>query len=478
MSEIFSLLETLIWFGAAILILVSIHELGHFWVARACGVKVLKFSVGFGPELLSRKDRHGTVFALSAIPLGGYVKMLDEREGSVREDQRHLSFNAQPPWQRILIALAGPFANFLLAVIVFAAVAIYGSYRLVPVVDRVEAGSLAELAGVQPFDQIVAIDGSQVSSARDLQMQLLGRVGEEAPITLTLESRKSAQASQISAGSEARGHSQCKALTELTRECSVALNGWLKDAAEPDVLKEFGLSLRLPKATLVVDAVSQESAAARAGLNPGDRLVGIDDQSAKTWEGFTQLVRNKPNTQVTLQFERAGVAYTKSVELGSRTDANGEVTGLLGVSPVIEQLPPEYLIRQQSTLAGSLPAGFDETLNTASFVILSMKKLLFGEISVKNLSGPIGIAKVAGDSGKAGYIAFLNFLGMLSVYLCVLNLLPIPVLDGGHVLYGLVEWIKGSPVSDTVQLAFQQVGLLMLFGLMVLALYYDVLRIL
>ena len=456
MNALLSLLEAVVWFGAAILILVSIHELGHFWVARACGVKVLKFSVGFGPELISRRDKTGCVFAISAIPLGGYVKMLDEREGSVAAHEQHRSFNAQPPWQRILIALAGPMANFILAILVFAAVAIYGSYQLVPVVDEVAAGSLAERAGLQVDDRIVAVDGVAVESARDLQMHLLGRVGEDASLRLTVEPVDQAG---------------------VQRELSVELDSWLRDASEPDVLSEFGLGLLLPKATLQINQVSANSAAAQLGLLPGDILFALAGIEARSWEEFTREVRKRPGETVTLSYLRDGELMEDSVKLGVHQDESGKAIGLLGVSPVVEPLPPEFLVRKQSSVLNSIPAGFDETINTAHFVLLSMKKLIFGEISVKNLSGPIGIAKVAGDSGKAGYIAFLNFIGMLSVYLCVLNLLPIPVLDGGHILYGLVEWAKGSPVSDRVQIAFQQIGLLLLFGLMMLAIYYDVLRL-
>ena len=448
-------LQTILWFLVALGVLVTFHEFGHFYVARRCGVKVLRFSVGFGTPLFTWRDSQDTEFRLAAIPLGGYVKMLDERESEVPPELLSQAFTQKTVWQRIAIVAAGPIANFILAVLLFWAMLIPGVDDIVPVIGAVESGSVAEEAGLDRGQEILAVDGEPTPTWQAFNRQLLKRLGESGVISFTVKYAES----------------------NLTYESEANLVDWLKGAEEPDVIKGLGIQMYRPPFVVKIATVLPDSPAEKAGLLPEDVVVSADGVAMPEWMDWVSYVRARPEQAMTLSVERGQELIDLSITPRRIVTESGEAQGQVGVSPVVPEWPEEMRRQYQYTLAGAFVAGVEKTWETSEFVLLSVKKLIFGQISTKNLSGPITIAKVAGDSAKAGWLYYVSFLALLSVSLGVFNLLPIPVLDGGHLLYYLVEVVKGSPVSQKVQVVGYQLGLFMVLGVMVLAVYNDIMRL-
>ncbi|KUJ84323.1 RIP metalloprotease RseP [Microbulbifer flavimaris] len=448
-------IQTVIWALVALGVLVAFHEAGHFLVARLCGVKVLRFSIGFGRRLLSRYDRHGTEFTVSAIPLGGYVKMLDEREGPVPAEELDQAFNRKSVWARIAIAAAGPLANFLLAILLFWGVFMGGTAGPVPIVEEVEPGSIAARAGLEAEQEIIAVDGEPTPTWQALNWRLANRLGDTGTIDFTVRYPDS----------------------ELEYHSSVDIERWLAGREIPDPLAEIGLTLWTPSVTLTLSRVTEGSAAERAGLRAGDAVLATDGQSFDTWEDWTEYVRTRAGQSMQVEVERDGERLLLAVTPEAVTLESGEEIGRIGVLPVVETWPEERVRTYHYSFAGAALKGLQETWDKTKFTLSSLKKLIFGDLSTKNLSGPITIAKVAGTSAEAGWQSFLSLLALLSISLGVLNLLPIPVLDGGHLLYYGIEAIKGSPVSERVQMIGLQVGMILVLGIMGLALYNDILRL-
>ena len=448
------LIQTIASFLVALLILVSIHEFGHFYVARRCGVKVHRFSIGFGKVLWSWRDKQGTEYALAALPLGGYVKMLDEREGDVAPEERHLAFNNKTVWQRIAIVAAGPLANFLLAIVLFWGLLLQGQRDLIPLIDSVALGSIAAQAGLEKGQEIVAIDGQPTPTWQALNKVLLNRLGETGKISF----RVSYPDSSFNYESEAQ------------------LVDWLRESAEPDPIAGLGITLFLPKIPPIIGEVVASSPAEKAGLKAGDKILQVDDLVINDWQSWVEYVRKRPGSDLTVSLERDAqvVQITLVPEL---VEERGERLGRVGVGVKAYTLPEELIRSYEYSVAGAFVAGVNKTWETSGFVLLSVKKLILGEISTKNLSGPITIAKVAGSSAEGGLRSFIGFVALLSVFLAVFNLLPIPVLDGGHLFYYLIEVIKRKPVSDKVQMLGYQVGLFLVISLSVLALYNDIMRL-
>lgn len=447
----FDSLSTILSFIVAICILVAVHEFGHFFVARLCGVKVLRFSIGFGPRFFSFWDKRGTEFALSAIPLGGYVKMLDEREGSVPADQLHLTYNHKSVWQRIAIAIAGPLANFILAIVLYWLLMLQGTSALAPLIAKVDPGSIAASAGLEAGQEILAIDNVPLSSQRSVAMYLLNRLGESGEISFVVKYPNS----------------------ELSYESTAELDSWLRGAEAPDPLAGMGLHfVEFTASDIYIQRTLPQSPAARAGLIANDKILAVDGEDVSSLSQFIEHIEKRSDSAVDILLERAGENDTLRVTPKVSED------GTARIGAVLSNYPPNMVRTYQFSAFEALGEGMKKTWDMSGFVLVSMKKLVLGQISTKNLSGPIGIAKVAGDSAKAGIWAFVGFLAMISVYLGVLNLLPIPVLDGGHIVYCLIESIKGSPVSEKVQVLGYQLGLFMILGLMVVAFYNDILRLL
>ncbi|AKJ98745.1 sigma E protease regulator RseP [Pseudomonas sp. MS646] len=450
MSALYMIVGTLVALG----VLVTFHEFGHFWVARRCGVKVLRFSVGFGMPLLRWHDKQGTEFVVAAIPLGGYVKMLDEREGEVPADQLDQSFNRKSVRQRIAIVAAGPIANFLLAMVFFWALAMLGSDQVRPVIGSVEAGSVAARAGLGAGQEIVAIDGEPTSGWAAVNLQLVRRLGESGSLQLRVREQGST--------------------VDSPRE--LVLDNWLKGADEPDPIRSLGIRPWRPALPPVLTELDPKGPAQAAGLKTGDRLLALDGQSVSDWQQVVDSVRVRPDTKIVLRVERDGAPIDVPVTLGARGESKAQ-TGYLGAGVKAVDWPPEMIREVSFGPVAAIGEGARRTWTMSVLTLDSLKKMLFGELSVKNLSGPITIAKVAGASAQSGVADFLNFLAYLSISLGVLNLLPIPVLDGGHLLFYLIEWARGRPLSDRVQGWGIQIGISLVVGVMLLALVNDLGRL-
>lgn len=446
MSAIYMFFGTLIALG----VLVTFHEFGHFWVARRCGVKVLRFSVGFGSPLLRWRDRQGTEFVVAAIPLGGYVKMLDEREAEVEQDQLPHAFNRKPVSQRIAIVAAGPIANFLLAILFFWGIAMLGSEQVRPVIGKVEAGGLAAAAGLTAGQEITAVDGEVVSGWAAVNLQLVRRLGETGHLELRVREPGST----------------------LESVHQLPLQAWQKGVDEPDPVASLGIEPWRPAVEPVVGEVDPQGPAHAAGIQLDDRLLALNGQALNDWQQVVERVRGRPGEPITLRLQRAGHELEVTLTLATRNKA-----GYLGVGAKPVEWPAAMLHEVRYGPLDAVAESLHRTWKMTVLTLDSLKKMLFGELSVKNLSGPITIAKVAGASAQSGLGEFLNFLAYLSISLGVLNLLPIPVLDGGHLLFYLVEWVRGRPLSERVQGWGIQIGISLVLGVMLLALVNDLGRL-
>ena len=450
MSALYMLVGTLIALG----VLVTFHEYGHFWVARRCGVKVLRFSVGFGSPLVRWHDRHGTEFVIAAIPLGGYVKMLDEREGDVPPALLDQTFNRKTVKQRFAIVSAGPVANFLLALVFFWVLALLGSEQIRPVVGAVEVGSLAEEAGLVSGQEIIEVNGKPTSGWAEVNLQLIRRLGESGSLEMRVRNLDSSQEQSI----------------------QLQLNDWLRGAEDPDPIGSLGIRPWRPAIVPVVAQLDPEGPAQAAGVRLGDRLVSLDGEPLQEWQEVIDRVRVLPGKSALLEVEREGRYLELPLTLAARGEGD-DLRGYLGAGVAGGEWPEEMLRTVSYGPLEAVAEGLRRTWSMSLLTLDSLKKMLFGELSVKNLSGPITIAKVAGASAQSGLGDFLNFLAYLSISLGILNLLPIPVLDGGHLLFYLVEWVRGRPLSDKVQGWGVQIGISLVIGVMLLALVNDIGRL-
>ncbi len=445
-----NLVYTILSFLVAIIILVTVHEFGHFYVARLCGVKVLRFSLGFGKVLLRRYDDKGTEFTLSALPFGGYVKMLDEREGDVPAELFPQTFNRKTVWQRMAIVVAGPVANFILAILLFWVLLLGGERGLIPIIGAVQPNSIAAKAGLEVGQEILAVDGVETPTEQTVAKQLIGRLGESGNINFTVRYSNSA----------------------LHYEIDAPLDDWMQGVKDPDPFKGLGIEQAYPLSAIVGD-VTDKGPAQRAGFVKDDKIVKVDDIAIADWGAWVDYVRTHPTKTLSVQVERKNQLISLSVTPESFTE-KGVSYGRVGMAS--KPLSEELFRRYDYSVGGAFIASIQRTWDTAGFVLLSVKKLILGEISTKNLSGPISIAKVAGSSAQNGLKSFVGFVALLSVFLGVFNLLPIPVLDGGHLLYLSIEVIKGKPVSEPIQILAYQFGLALVIGLSVLAMYNDIMR--
>ncbi len=436
-------------------VLVAIHEFGHFWVARRCGVQVLRFSIGFGKSLYNWRDRQGTEYSIAAIPLGGYVKMLDEREGEVPAAELHRAFNRKSPLQRIAIVSAGPLANLLLAVVAFWFVYMAGESGYVPLIDKVEPDSIAAVAGLEAGQEIVSVDGAPTPTWQALSFRLLDRIGDTGTIKFAVTYPDSG----------------------VVYESEATIDRWLSDEEEPDLFAGLGFSLFMPEVPPVVGEVVAGGPAASIGLRPGDRVLRANGEAMTLWMDWVNYVRARPEQPIEVEYQR-GSEISRAIMVPERvTDEKGEEIGRVGLAAAIPEMPPEMIRQYPRGPVEALGASVSRTWELSVFTLKSIKKMLLGLISPKNLSGPITIAKVATASAKSGLESYISFLALLSVSLGVLNLLPIPVLDGGHLLFYTIELLAGRPVPEKIQSAGYQVGLFLVLGMMMLALYNDFTRL-
>ncbi len=440
-------------FIIAIGVLVAFHEFGHYWVARRCGVKVLRFSIGFGRPLWTRRDAEGVEWTISAIPLGGYVKMLDERETEVPPSQRHLAFNNASVWRRIAIVAAGPLFNFALAAVLYWAVFVVGVQGMRPLLAPPEAQSAAARIGLQGGEEVLAVGGKSVATWTDLRTILIDRALDRG--TLVLSWRDTG--GQV-------------------REAALDLGGIRID---PEFLfDDIGLVPYQPSIPARLDQVLPGEAAAAAGFRSGDELLSYDGVPITSWQQWAQWLRQHPGEVVQVAVRRGGETLSLRLVIG-RHEESGRTIGRFGASVTN---PPELWqdLRAVSRLGAfaAVPEAIEQTWRMSWMTLRMLGRMVTGDVSVKNVSGPIQIAQVAGYSAQIGLVSFLSFMAIVSVSLGVLNLLPVPVLDGGHLLYYAVEAVKGSPLSQRAQEAGQRLGLTMLVALMGLAFYNDIVRLL
>ncbi|ATH77630.1 MULTISPECIES: RIP metalloprotease RseP [Halomonadaceae] len=436
-------------------LLVTFHEFGHFWVARRCGVKVLRFSVGFGKPLWSTVDRHGTEFAVAAIPLGGYVKMLDEREAPVPEDQLDQAFNRKTVWQRIAIVAAGPIANFLLAIVAYWALFVAGTTTVAPIVGPVTPNSPAAEAGLPQGSEITAIQGDAMRSWEEINLKLVSMIGFNGE--LEIEARPE--------GSSA------------SRAYQLPISRYMVRQDPPQPLETLGFVPWRPDVPAVLGQVLEGQAAAEAGLQPGDRITSLNGEPVRDWMQFVEIIRDSAGEALRVDYQRNGESGTLTMTPGRNTLESGVEVGYIGAGAEPVNWPDELL---RDIRYGPIEALGQALSRTGDMVVLTVdaiRKMLVGLISPSNLSGPITIAQISGDSARAGTEAFVSFLAYLSISLGVLNLLPIPVLDGGHLLYYFVEVLRGRPVSEQTQAIGLRIGLAMVGTLMLMALYFDLMRL-
>jgi len=404
--------------------------------------------------LLRWHDRKGTEYVVAAIPLGGYVKMLDEREGDVPAELVDQSFNRKTVYQRIAIVIAGPVANFLLAIAFFWVLAMLGSQQVRPVIGAVETGSIAQKAGLISGQEIVSIDGQATTGWSAVNLQLVRRLGETGSIAVKVRDQGS----------------------DVETPHTLVLDNWLKGADEPDPIRSLGIRPWRPALPPVLAELDSKGPAQAAGLKTGDRLLALDGQPVNEWQQVVDWVRVRPDTKISLSVERDGATIDVPVTLVARGEGKA-TTGYLGAGVKGVDWPAEMLREVSYGPVAAVAEGARRTWTMSVLTLDSLKKMLFGELSVKNLSGPITIAKVAGASAQSGVGDFLNFLAYLSINLGVLNLLPIPVLDGGHLLFYLIEWARGRPLSEKVQGWGVQIGVSLVVGVMLLALVNDLGRL-
>jgi regulator of sigma E protease len=449
------LINTILITLGTLAVLVAVHEYGHFWVARRCGVKVLRFSIGFGTSLYTWKDKLGTEYSVAAIPLGGYVRMLDEREGEVPQEELEQAFNRKPVLQRIAVVSAGPLANLLLAVVAYWGLFVAGETGYAPVIGEVEAGSIADVAGLEAGQEIVAVDGGATPTWQALSFRLLDRIGDTGSIRFSVKY----PGSEVVYDSE--GH----------------LVEWLSRAEQPDLFGGLGITMYMPDIPPVIESVLPDSPGERSGLQSGDEILRADGVDMPLWIDWVEYVRARPGQVIALEIEREGVTRQADIVPDRIEGENGETIGRVGVSVALPPMPPEMVREFKRGPIEALGAGVVRTGELMLFTVNSIKKMLMGLISPKNLSGPITIAKVASASAKSGLESYISFLALLSVSLGVLNLLPIPVLDGGHLLFYTVELLAGRPVPEKIQMLGYQLGLVVVISIMVLALYNDFARL-
>lgn len=449
------LINTILITLGTLAILVAIHEYGHFWVARRCGVQVLRFSIGFGKSLFSWRDRHGTEFSIAAIPLGGYVKMLDEREGEVPAEELERAFNRKPVLQRIAVVSAGPLANLLLAIVAYWFLFMAGETGYVPLIGKVQAGSLADVAGLEEGQEIIAVDGRETPTWQALSFRLLDRIGDSGTINFAVKYPDS----------------------DVVYESQAVLQRWLSEQEQPDLFGGLGITLYTPEVPPVVKEVVAGSPAEAVGMRPGDTVVRADGVTMARWMDWVEYVRARPQQPIELEYLRDGLLLQGVIVPDRVSDESGEAFGRVGIAVAFPEMPPEMVREFHRGPLQALGASYTRTVELVGFTLNSIKKMVMGLISPKNLSGPITIAKVASASAKSGLESYISFLALLSVSLGVLNLLPIPVLDGGHLLFYLVELLAGRPVPEKIQALGYQVGLFLVLGIMVLALYNDFARL-
>lgn len=451
-----SVLVSVASFVVALGVLIAVHEFGHFWVARKVGVKVHRFSIGFGKPLFKRTfGQDKTEFVVAAFPVGGYVKMLDEREGPVEEHELHRAFTQKTVWQRFAVVAAGPLFNFIFAIVAYWVLFVVGVPGLKPIVDEVQNNSMVAQAGFQNGDVITSIDDKETPTLQAVRMVLIQKVMDQAVVDIKVK----------------RGDDEKYSL-------HLDLSKTPMDAVSGDLFKYLGFTPYRPKLPPVIGRVVDGGAGAAAGFQKGDKIITVDGKKFDDWIKWAEYVRSKPETPMTVTVLRNGVEQSLRVT-PARIETKTGVIGRVGLGPEVPDNFYQGLTSvQHYGFFESLVKATSKTWDMSVMTLQMMWKIVSGEASLKNISGPISIAQYAGQTAQIGFVAFIAFMAVISLSLGVLNLLPIPLLDGGHLMYYIVEFIKGSPVSEQGQLVGQKIGIVMLGSLMFLAIFNDINRLL
>ncbi|EJP3283892.1 TPA: sigma E protease regulator RseP [Vibrio parahaemolyticus] len=449
------ILWNLVSFIVALGILVAVHEFGHFWVARRCGVKVERFSIGFGKSIWRKVGQDGTEYTISMIPLGGYVKMVDSRVDDVPESEKHLAFDQKPLWKRTSIVAAGPIFNFLFAIFAYWLVFLIGVPAVKPVIGEVTPNSIVAEAGIESGMELKAVSGIKTPDWESVNMGLISHIGDDA-MTLTLTSD-----SEVGA--------------EVTK--TLDLRDWKFDPETESAMPSLGFAPYTPEIYRVIKQVSEDGAAAKAGVLPEDEIIAIGGEPINDWKQVVDAVRSNPNTPIELTVLRRGIEQSLTLTPDSRELANKQVVGFAGIAPEVAEWPESYRFELQFGVFESIGKAVDKTGQVIGLTVSMLKKLIVGDVGLNNLSGPISIAKGAGATADYGLVYFLGFLALISVNLGIINLVPLPMLDGGHLLFFAIEAVIRRPVPEKVQEMGFRIGGAIIFSLMALALFNDFTRL-
>jgi regulator of sigma E protease len=446
-------------FIVAIGVLVAVHEFGHFWVARKLGIRVLRFSIGFGKPLYRRVlGKDPVEFVIAAVPLGGYVKLLDEREGNVAEHDLPRAFNRQPVWKRIATLLAGPAMNLIFAIALYWVLFTAGVPALKPIVGEITPDSIAARAGLRYEDQILEIGGQATPTLEAATLAIIEDLTDDGTIDMRVRGVDGGERTlSLPVGERSRALTQPEAL-----------------------LPGLGFEIWRPRVKPIIGLVNKGTAGERAGLKVGDEILGIDGEPISHFQQLVNRVKPNPGRTVTLQVRRDGAVRDMKVTIGEEAKG-GRKTGLIGIAPKDQRIPTgrtldDMLTLQKFGAVAAIGQAAAKTWDTSVFTLRIVGRIITGDVSLQAISGPISIAETTGFAARQGWRTFLGTLALISISLGVLNLLPIPILDGGQVVYQLAELVKGGPVSERAQLLGQQIGIAMLILMMTLAFYNDIAR--
>ncbi|WP_434356514.1 sigma E protease regulator RseP [Parasalinivibrio latis] len=440
-------------FLLALGVLITVHEFGHFWVARRCGVKVERFSIGFGKAIWRKTGKDGTEYTLAMIPLGGYVKMVDERVDDVPADQVDQAFNRKPLWQRSAIVAAGPLANFLFAIVAYWLVFIIGVPSIKPVIGEVAPQSIAAEAGIEPGMELKSISGVKTPNWEAVNMAVISHIGDNS------------MAVDVSPDG-----------SDYTLDKTLNLTSWSFDPETQSALNTLGITPYSPAILNEVSQVVDGSPAVKAGLDVGDEIVSVNGKPFTDWRSVVEVIRANPGKQVSLEVKKAGVLSDLTLVPESRKAGELNI-GYAGFAPKMEPWPESYRFDLQFGALEAIPQALDKTWQVVSLTFDMLTKLITGDVAIKNLSGPISIAKGAGQTADYGLVYFLSFLALISVNLGIINLLPLPVLDGGHLMFFGIEAITRKPVSERIQDLGYRLGSAIIVCLMAVALFNDFARL-
>lgn len=437
-----------------IIFVIGTHESAHFFTAKLLGVKVLRFSIGFGKSLFTWRDKQGTEYIFALIPLGGYVKMLDESEGPVADSEKHLAYNRQPYYKKFLIVMAGPLSNLICAFLLYWLIFMIGFVSVKPIIGQVTPKSIAEAAGLQPNRQIVRVDGTETSSWISIIFQLLYHAGNDDTINLSTADLD---------GKNQQTH-------------TLNVKHWKMDPLTPDPLLSLGFTPYEPVLPLVIGLIDEKGIAATSGLRLGDEIISIDKIEIKDWQMLINIISKHPDKTLPFIIKRDGKLVTLPITIGSQRSFTFIKTGYLGIAPYYKW-PPNMLETIQYGPIDAAKHAFRDVSNFTYFNLLLLGKMVTGKLSIQGLGGPITIFQSAGSALNASWLSFLSFLAFLSISIGIVNFLPIPGLDGGHLLFQTIEAIMGRPIPERVMINLFKLGLFLLLFVLLQAFYNDILRL-